>query len=280
MQALTKLSIFSHNEQKEPFDIEAIMSGTKVTLNPSVNGAPLSVVATTPRLILRFVNEEDVPFYRDKLWGDPEVMKYFGNGEVRLYKDKASEEAKNANYAQWRIVDSETPRSWVKRYERDNNPFTGYTVEIIETGERIGHVIVAGELAFMFKKNFNNPKQGASDKDKCVWGHRYASEAVVALTRVVLPFLYQNEYKDPASDKDSKYITATVHPEQIAGQEVLKRCGFSVENVVVMRKFGDKEFPRHEAKIPIVDLKEKYDTVARIPNNFCEEERYPSLKLS
>jgi RimJ/RimL family protein N-acetyltransferase len=226
-------------DKKQTFDDKNIIVNTTVTIEKKADG--LVVIAETPRLSIRPVEAGDVSFYQEKLWGAPIVLEKFADGKIRLYKDEASERDKKVNYAQNRIVDAEL--SWCNKW-RDYNPWSGMTILEKKTGKKIGHIVIGGgELAYLFVED--------------VWRQGYGSEAVVAMTKVILPTLFLAGYTQYLPEQ----IEATTRLDHIASQTVLKRAGLATDGIVNHKTFGKEAFERFIFKANVAELVAYYKKV-------------------
>ncbi|MBN9288961.1 MAG: hypothetical protein BGO43_08255 [Gammaproteobacteria bacterium 39-13] len=225
--------------QKPSFNDKEILSKTKVTIEKI--GAAISIIAETPRIIIRPVIPEDVPFYQNLLWGSERVMEKFADSATRLYKDEDSKQKGIVDYAQNRIVDAED--SWCARWQ-SGNPWSGMTVIDKKTNNPIGHVVIGGgELAYLFIPE--------------AWGKRFGSESVTVLTKAILPCLVMSGY----AQRLPEVIEATTRTDHVASQTVLARADLASDGQINKRKFGDKEFERFIFKAPVAELVRKYKDI-------------------
>ena len=191
----------------------------------------LSVIAKTPRLIIRPVEIDDIEFYQNELWGSHDVMKYFGSGNLRLYWNKSK--SKEIDYAKERIS------IWINRWNK-SNPFSGYTVETKYNQQKIGHIIIGGgELAFLFSKKS--------------WGNGYGTESIIVLTNIILPTLIKNNF---ASTNNINKIIATVRIENIASQRVMEKAGFKTDKKLYFKRFDDSLYKRYYYEASVESLVE------------------------
>lgn len=212
--------------------VKNILQNTNVIYKLDPN-TPFSVVAKTPRLLIRPVSLDDVSFYQNHLLGNTEVMGKFGAGLPRFFWP-GTEETGAVNYAERRIS------NWVKRWT-EGNPWSGYTVELKETGEKIGHVIIGGgELAYFFIPE--------------AWNKGFGTEAVTALTNVILPELVKHGYHPGVSE-----INATVRIDNIPSQRVLEKSGLTSDKSINQRQFGEQVFDRYDYKVSVAKLVQNYD---------------------
>lgn len=227
--------------QKPLFNDKDILSKTKVTIEKIQ--ASISIIAETPRLVIRPVKPEDVSFYQNQLWGNQQVMDKFADSQTRLYKDEDSKQKEIINYAQNRIVDAED--SWCTRW-KNGNPWSGMTVIDKKTNKPIGHVVIGGgELAYFFIPE--------------VWGQHIGSEAVTVLTKAILPSLVISGNAGNLPEN----IEATTRTDHIASQTVLTRAGLTSDRQINKRKFGDKEYERFIFKASVAELVQKFKDIKR-----------------
>jgi RimJ/RimL family protein N-acetyltransferase len=225
--------------QKPLFNDKDILSKTKITIEKI--DTSISIIAETPRLIIRPVKPEDVSFYQNQLWGNQQVMEKFADSHTRLYKDEDSKQKGMINYAQNRIVDAQD--SWCTRW-KNGNPWSGMTVIDKKSNNPIGHVVIGGgELAYFFIPE--------------VWGQHIGSEAVTVLTKAILPSLVisGNAANLP------EHIEATTRTDHIASQTVLSRAGLTSDRQINKRQFGDKEYERFIFKASVAELVHKYKDI-------------------
>lgn len=222
--------------KKTLFNDKDVLSKTKVTIEKI--DASISIIAETPRLIIRPVKPEDVSFYQNQLWGSQQVMDKFADSQTRLYKDEDSKQKEIINYAQNRIVDAVD--SWCNRW-KNGNPWSGMTVIDKKTNSPIGHVVIGGgELAYFFIPE--------------VWGQHIGSEAVSVLTKAILPSLIISGNTGNLPEN----IEATTRTDHVASQKVLAHAGLTSDRQINKRKFGEKEYERFIFKASVAELVQKY----------------------
>lgn len=250
--------LFEDNSSK---NINTLIKQTSVEVNKDSNGA-VSVIARTPRLLLRPVCTDDIAFYDECLWGSEEVMAKFGDGKPR--KEKRGYES----YASWRIRDAEN--SFINRWQ-SGNPYSGYSIIVDSDNELIGHIIIGGgELAYLLKPS--------------AWNHKYATEATIALTHVVLPSLIEHGFKPMCGEQEVQNITATVRADHLPSQRILDNNGFITSGKIDKKVFEGKECDRLIFTVPVATLCVRYSTVkdrsnkARIlPPSEDEQKKSPTV---
>lgn len=219
-------------------EVERIVANTNIHISLSAKG--INIVAKTPRLTLAPAAPDDVDFYQS-LWADPNVMKLFGDGQPRLHKDKASQEAGKIDYAQHRLVDMDN--SWCKRWLA-GNPFSGMTVSLNDTQEKLGSIVIGGgELAGFGSQNF--------------WGKGYASEAAIALTKAVLPAIVLSG----CADITPKWIEGTARADNPGSWKVMEKIGMKLDPSVTEAQFGDKKYARLKYQIDVKSLVDDFQRI-------------------
>lgn len=229
------MKMFEDNSSR---NLVRIIKETRVDITSCDRGS-VSVVAQTPRLLLRPVCDDDIAFYHTSLWGSAEVMNKFGDGLARTDKDGYE------SYAAWRIRDADN--SFMKRWEK-GNPYSGFTIELLDNFQPIGHIVIGGgELAYLLIP--------------AAWNQKYATEATVALTHVVLPRLINQGYLPTCGNDVAQHIEATVRADHIPSQRVLENNGFVTSGEIDCKLFGSRICERLVYKATVLSLCTRYHTI-------------------
>ncbi|GBG28020.1 Hypothetical Protein FCC1311_042432 [Hondaea fermentalgiana] len=225
LTAWTSSSADGSDEKVRDDALEGLIRSVRVERK---KGPPLEVLAETPRLRLRPCREDDVPFYQN-LWTNPEVMKKYASGKPQT----------DPEYAYRRLVSNEN--SWTDRWKQ-GSPWSGMVVELRETHEPIGAVVVGGgELAYLFDPAFH--------------GQGYGREAVVALVNVIVPILAL----DPNTPDVPETIEATVRADHIPSRRILETCGFTSDLNINYREFDGQMFERYIFTVSVQQLIQRYE---------------------
>lgn len=221
----------SLGNQKPLFDERSIIKNTHVLIQKNSQG--LNVIATTPRLTIRTTNLSDSQFYQSELFAQPEVMKKWNDGQIKLYADEESEKRKIVNFADYFI--KESTEGW-----QQGNPWRMMTVIETATKKLLGGICIwDNDLAYLYAQSS--------------WGQRFASEAACALTGAVVPSLIL-----AGIGTNLKVVEATARPDHPASQKVLSRAGLKTNGQVVQVEMEGKLLDRYKYEVSVKKLIEDY----------------------
>ncbi len=136
------------------------------------------VVIETPHLILKSVEESDLPAYQ-VLFTDPATMEKFADNEQRM---------KEVGIEAWKQQQMEKVAEriavWVKRWQEED-PFSAFAVFRKDSGEMVGH-IVAGHTRDFWQSELGYLIHATQ------WHKGFGEEAVSAIVHRYLPALKAN----------------------------------------------------------------------------------------
>ena len=238
----------SVSEQAQPTALtpEEIVANTKVTI--TINAPGIKITAVTPRLILRSVDTSDVDFYQS-MWGNPQVMATFDDGNIRLYKDKESEKRGTVNYAKYHLLDKEVGAAYLWH---TGVPFQDYTIFDKRSGTKIGIIClekIANQNCFDLELySLLSPE---------VWNKGYGSEASITITHSILPAILLSKITDVKPTN----VIATIRPDNTGSKKIAEKIGMKLSKVFLQNPSESDSQKYLLYDIKVQDLVKSYQEI-------------------
>lgn len=144
------------------------------------------------------------------------VLREFNNGDAKFMFENYGHDYDNINYMLWKglknIADAQKSIEYFKKCYKENLSFRQYAIALKDSNEVIGQISFDAnlkhhnaELAYVLSRKYQ--KQG------------YMTEAINSILKYL-------------QDLNFKRISAEVMIENVAGINILKKCGFKKEGIL------------------------------------------------
>lgn len=204
MGDLSNIFLEKFQEYKNKYDFDI-----KGDLNSQKNNSESNIITiTTGHLLIRNLISEDIRLLHKKLWGDPDVMRLYGEGKPRSFEDVASR------------------MEFFLKLWKSKNPFSCFVVR--DYKDRLVGAVLFTDYKFTYNDNsYPNSSYLSFITAKEFQGKGLSKEYISAVVFGLSKFLIENDI-NLSDNRKFDSILATCGLKNIKSMRVLESLGFEL----------------------------------------------------